>query len=126
MHLISKRERKPDVFDFDERELAEMAEPALNIMFSFSLKTVIVLSGLQLIVVLLPIDPASEVDTVKSNPDPKLKEPTQPRTIHPQFPKKPAKGHSADRQGGPHGKFTGASRTSHESVEEGRCQRLDR
>jgi hypothetical protein len=63
-------------------------------MFCFSIKTVIVLSGLRTIVVLLSIGPATEVDDEIRILE--LKDATNTTSDnYPQFPKKPAKGHSA-------------------------------
>jgi hypothetical protein len=65
-------------------------------MFCFSIKTVIVLSGLRTIVVLLSIGPATEVDDEIRILIPELKDATNTTSDnYPQFPKKPAKGHSA-------------------------------
>jgi hypothetical protein len=63
-------------------------------MFCFSIKTVIVLSGLRTIVVLLSIGLATEVDDEIRILE--LKDATNTTSDnYPQFPKKPAKGHSA-------------------------------
>jgi len=47
---LPKRERQQHVLDLDERKL-ERPEAVLNMMFSLSINTVIVLSGLRTIVV---------------------------------------------------------------------------